>query len=350
MKHRFAVTAVVAVLLAVGGVLWYLDTQHRFDVRTESFTFRSGGNELAATLALPTGDGPHGVVAFVHGDGDVNASHDGGYLPIWEALADAGYASVSWDKPGVGESTGDWLDQSMADRADEVAHVIEALQEEHAELDLDDIGVIGFSQAGWVLPLLPERIDCLKFVIAGSPAINWGQQGRYLTETKLARHGADNDLARRVRAADRVGDALLTNGDHANHVAWIDSLDDEVAEYFAEMSPERWAFVQRNHRVDATETLPALEPIPTMLLLAGNDDNVNVAGTEATYRRLLPDEHLDVSTYPHADHSLLDHDGFGLTMMAIFRPRAIFADGLLADIGTFAARQREDGSRCAASL
>jgi len=33
----------------------------------------------------------------------------------------------SWDKPGVGASTGNWLHQSMSDRADETLSAINAL-------------------------------------------------------------------------------------------------------------------------------------------------------------------------------------------------------------------------------
>ncbi|MEU1923730.1 hypothetical protein ACWEV9_35290, partial [Streptomyces albogriseolus] len=32
-----------------------------------------------------------------------DATHDDGYKPMWEANAKAGYASLSWDKPGVAD-------------------------------------------------------------------------------------------------------------------------------------------------------------------------------------------------------------------------------------------------------
>lgn len=341
MRRRLAIAAAALVAVIVG-VLWYLDEQHRFDVDTETFTFESGPNELAATLAMPTGEGPHGVVAFVHGDGAIDATHDDGYLPIWEALADAGFASVSWDKPGVGDSTGEWLDQSMDDRADEVRDAIEALRD-HPDLDVTHLGVIGFSQAGWVIPLLPERLDELDFAIAGSPAIDWSEQGRYLTNTALRRRGADDELVRRVQAADAEGDGVLADGSYDDHVAWVAGLDDDVAEYFGEMSQARWGFARRHLDLDAATTLPSLAHLPTLLLLAGTDDNVDTADTETTYRLILPAERLDVITYPDANHSLLDHDGFGLAMTAIFRPRSIFADGFLDDVRSFAELHRGDG-------
>lgn len=74
--------------------------------------FESNGNQLTATLALPPNDKAVGMAVFISGDGPIDADNqDIGYWPIWEAFADAGWASLSWDKPGVGGSSGNWLDQ-----------------------------------------------------------------------------------------------------------------------------------------------------------------------------------------------------------------------------------------------
>lgn len=340
MTRRIA-SAALAIATMAASLLWYLDDQHSYEVETHELTFTSNGNQLRAVLALPPGDGPHGVVAFVHGDGPIDATHSDGYLPIFEALARAGYASISWDKPGVGDSTGHWLDQSMSDRADEVRDAIEAIGD-RAELDTDDVGVIGFSQAGWVLPLLPERLDDLDFLIYGSPAIAWNEQGRYLTERALDARGADDDLADRVRRADATGDTVLAEGDYADYLDWHRELDADVAAYFGEMDPDRWGFARRNQHVDARDTLAAAAGTPTLLLLAGQDENVDVGQTEATYRELMEIDSLAVAHYPEANHSLLDREGAWLTITAIVRPRSIFADGLLGDVTAFATEQRDE--------
>ncbi|MFE7184163.1 alpha/beta hydrolase family protein [Streptomyces erythrochromogenes] len=123
MKRVLAVLAVLAVVAAgLGGlVVW----QNTYELREEAVAIRRGGHALDGVLALPErGRGPFPLVVFVHGDGPVDATHDTFYRPMWEAFARAGYASLSWNKPGVGGAPGDWLDQSMDDRAGEAADAI----------------------------------------------------------------------------------------------------------------------------------------------------------------------------------------------------------------------------------
>lgn len=326
-RRRWITLIVVAVVVIGGAALVSLDTQHRFDIRTEAFTFESGNNTLAATLHLPTGDGPHGIVVFVPGDGTDDADPEA--LPVWEALASAGYATVTWDKPGVRASTGNWLDQNMDDRADEVIDVLDALAD-RPDLDIGDIGVIGASQGGWVIPLVAERVD-VDFFVAWSTAINWTEQGRYFTERRV--DGLHPDLAERVRQAGLGG-----RGDtYQQYTEWYDALDADVQPFFTKMTEDRWRFVMRNQHLDARDTLHAMHGTPVLLLLGDDDTNVDVDDTERVYREILGGPCLEVIRYPSADHALLDRDGFSLTITAIFRPRAIFADGLLDDLERFAA-------------
>ena len=326
-RRRWIVFILVALLAIGGGSLVYLDEQHRFDIRTESFTFESGDDTLAATLHLPTGDGPHGIVVFVPGDG--TADSDPGTLPVWEALAEAGYATVKWDKPGVRKSTGNWLDQDMRDRSDEVIDVLNTLAH-RGDLDVRNVGLIGISQGGWVIPLVAERID-VDFFVAWSTAIDWTEQGQYFTERQL--DDVDPDLAERVRQADRSE----SGNTYQQYSQWHDALDADVQSFFTKMAEDRWRFVIRNQDLDARDTLHAMKDMPVLLLLGEDDHNVDVDDTERVYREILDGPCLDVIRYPDADHNLLDHDGLGLTATAIFQPRNIFANGMLDDIERFAA-------------
>ncbi len=84
----------------------------------------------------------------------------------------------------------------------EVVDAIDALADRH-DLDVDDLGIIGVSQGGWVIPLVADRID-VDFFVAWSTAIDWVEQGEYLTERLLANADASPELADRVRRADRA--------------------------------------------------------------------------------------------------------------------------------------------------
>lgn len=72
--------------------------------------------KLTGTLILPQNySGNVGLIVFVHGDGPINDTYEDGYKPLWEKFASAGYAPLSLNKPGIGGSSGNWLEQSGQD-------------------------------------------------------------------------------------------------------------------------------------------------------------------------------------------------------------------------------------------
>lgn len=137
----------VALLLPVLGWVIYVND---FRFVTEPVVVTAGGNRLTGTLVLPEhAPVKPGVVVFVHGDGPANASRDEGYYGIWETMAQQGYAVLSFDKPGVGGSGGNWLHQTMADRARETVDIIDWPRRD-GRFDARCVGLWGTSQAGWV--------------------------------------------------------------------------------------------------------------------------------------------------------------------------------------------------------
>ena len=73
---------------------------------------------------IADGDGRYPAVAFVDGSGP--AERDG-WDDEAEVLAGAGFAGLAWDKPGCGDSGGDWRDQSLQDRASEALAAVACL-------------------------------------------------------------------------------------------------------------------------------------------------------------------------------------------------------------------------------
>ncbi|GAA4663418.1 CocE/NonD family hydrolase [Streptomyces chumphonensis] len=326
---RRLVWIVVCVLVVGGAGLGVVAWQHTYDLREESITFEHGGNTLDGVLALPPeGRGPYGLVVLVHGDGPVDATHDSFYRPLWESFARAGYASLSWSKPGVGASEGDWLEQTMRDRAEETRAAL-AWARARPEVDPDRIGLWGASQAGWVLPKVAAREPDVRFVIAVSPAINWHRQGRYHLMSELRAEGAS--AADRTRALERRERTLELLRRDAPFADYRDAFAD-----LRGMTARRWGFVGRNHTADATDDLAAVpRDVPVLLILAGHDRNVDAGETEAVYRERLGPDRLTVEHYPDAAHSLvrdeLDRSTARLTLTGLFAPRSLFAEGFLDD-------------------
>ncbi|WP_306371497.1 S9 family peptidase [Nocardiopsis sp. CC223A] len=294
------------------------------------------GGTVEAVIASPDTGEPRGTVLFVHGDGPVDATHDGLYRPWWEAAADAGYTTVSWSKPGVGGSSGDWLDQDMDDRAAEVSAVIDWLAEQPGTPP-GPLGLWGASQAGWVLPKVAAERDDVDFVVAVSPAVNWLRQGRFHLLAELDRVGADPaERDRAVADSDRTRELLAAGADYRTYRAG--TTDPRP------MDPARWDFARLNFRADATADLRALSErgIPVLLMLGDHDLNVDVDETARVYTRLLgPD--LRVERFDAA-HSLarpaMEESALLGVATAVLWPRALFAPGTLDAYRSFLGRVR----------
>ncbi len=319
----------------------WIDRQHDFDVSLQEVSFSFDGDTIVGTLALPDSAGPHGLVVFIHGDGPANADRDGGYLPLWESFARAGYASLSWDSPGVGRSDGDWLELSMSDRADLAIAAVEAVVGRD-DIDADNVGLWGSSQAGWVMPKIANRYPTTRFMIAVSPAINWLDQGRYNLLSEMEADGASEaELAEAIGYSDRVR-ALLREG--ALYGDYLELATDPATNRGRSgepMTESRWGFVSTNFESDSRADLTTLaerSDISVLLQVAGQDVNVDVGETEDRYQEILGDQ-VELRRYPDADHSMIRSDltdkGLRFTLTWLFAPTAVFADNYLADSEAF---------------
>ncbi|SHO86652.1 peptidase S15 [Mycobacteroides abscessus subsp. abscessus] len=328
-----AAACVIALVLGTGGWIIYAND---FAIREERLTIPGSVQPLQATLALPKdGNGPFGLVVFIHGDGPADATRDGFYKPIWESFAKAGYASLSWNKPGIGGAAGNWLDQSMHDRATEAEAAIRWARG-RADIDPRRIGMWGISQGGWVVPEVAARTPDLQFVILVGAAVNWLRQGEFHTRAVMQHHGAsESDI---TAALDRHNATLQPLRGNANYAQYLAAHTDPKP-----MSADRWNFVRKNYLADVTGMLPQVK-VPVLLALGDEDLNVDVNETERIYRQLLPPQQLTVQRYPHASHNIvkaaLDNDqNWRSTLVALFAPRSLYAPGYLENMRNYVAGQ-----------
>jgi pimeloyl-ACP methyl ester carboxylesterase len=136
------------------------------EANVEEIRFRSGKFRLVGDLRMPVGEGPHPAIIMVHGSGNANRSGAVPFSPLIEIFLRNGYALFSWDKPGSGESTGEFSDE-LTQRAEILVNGINVLTK-HQSIDPDRIGLWGISQAGWVMPLAIEQAENVAFMIVVS--------------------------------------------------------------------------------------------------------------------------------------------------------------------------------------
>lgn len=338
MNHipkTLAVIAVVSLSLLVAGavVLRGLDDYDLSEHRQQALAFETDGAELSGTLVLPADDPAAPILVVVHGDGAQDRFASGGYLPLMSALLDSGVGVYSWDKPGVGASTGDWLQQSMAERSVETLAAIRAVEAATAASG-NALGVLGFSQAGWVLPEVATRVSAdIPFILVGG-ATNWQAQSAYLTAVRLEAEGyAEEAIRTRVRRqAER--DARLF-APPARYDRYLAQTTDEPP-----MSEARFHFVARNHFVDSTEELSKISA-PTLAMFGEDDLNVDARREAQVFERALADGHPanEVVIWPDATHGLTKSRWFNYqqpsqlpwysSLYAVLAGRDIYAPGVI---------------------
>lgn len=155
----------------------------------QNLNFTNNGNRIYGKLITPhVYEGKLPVIVFVHGSGPEDYSSSDNYRYLWEEFTRIGFACYSWDRPGVGQSQGKWYELSVADRANEVVSAVNKLK----TLDIIDsskIGCWGISQAGWVIPLVAEKITPAFVITVSSPVTTAFEQELYRVKSEMGAEG-----------------------------------------------------------------------------------------------------------------------------------------------------------------
>ena len=161
-------------------------------------TFRSatGSDLLAGTLVMPSERRDSPLAVLVSGTGpidrDVTFVGHALFRVLAHALADAGIASLRFDKRGVGESGGDF---SSAGPDDFVADVVGAMEYVVGQTRFTNerVGLIGHSEGGMVaLTTAAKRPGAPFCVLLASPLLS-GKDNLVRSFALLARGGLERD-------------------------------------------------------------------------------------------------------------------------------------------------------------
>ncbi|MFF0658662.1 MULTISPECIES: alpha/beta hydrolase [Micromonospora] len=282
-----------------------------FEPVTAELSFEDDGNELVGDFVRPPWPGPYPAVVFVEGSGPGGRGQG-----EWQTrLAAAGFASLAYDKPGSGASTGDWTRQTMADRAQETLAAVRAVRSREDVLS-DAVALIGGSQGGWVAHLAAAADDRIAAVVTVSgPGVSVRVQEEYRLRHQLAAEGfssADirqallllSDQIQRVRSGDDPARV------HAAQAHWHDA---PWYPLLAGTTPESIAFLAGIADYDPAPALAALH-CPLLAIFGADDLLVPVqASVRAVSDSLGEARHADhtIVVFPGADHSIRIYTGTG---------------------------------------
>ncbi|MCU6376789.1 alpha/beta hydrolase family protein [Morganella morganii] len=297
---RRILAEVVLLLLAAGLVLFFTSHLDDFDFDNavaKELTFTSQGNTLSGTLLLPGSGYPAAIAVIIHGDGPQDRYSDNGYNPLFNTLLDAGIAVFSWDKAGTGSSQGNWLHQSMDDRAAEAVAALTLIQSRYQNTPVQ-VGFLGFSQAGWVIPVAAAQSQPDFSVIIGG-AVNWRDQGQFYQGLRYAQQGKSQAEITQLLTAEQAENDRIFGTDGSKDPAQR-----------GDMTPDRFEFVVKNYLSDATPALPQMNG--RVLAVWGAEDlNVDARQNACRYQLLLKDNpKANVVVFPQAGHGLLQAPAF----------------------------------------
>lgn len=269
------------------------------------FSFHHGTDRLVGDLVLPPWPGPAPAVVFVEGSGP-----GGRDQRDWATrLAGAGFASLAYDKPGSGASTGDWTRQSLRDRAEETMAAVDAVGR-HDGVRADAIALIGHSQGGWVAHLAPTLGDTVAAVVAvAGPGVGVLAQEEYRLTRMMPAAGFDRaDVDRALALLHNRADAGAAGDPEAVYAAEAPWHDAPWYRMLAGTTPAEIAFVLRNLAYDPAAALAALS-CPLLAIFGADDLFVPLDASVEAVAAAKPD--AEIVVFPDADHNIRVYAGTG---------------------------------------
>ena len=240
-------------------------------VEYEEITFRNGDLELAGMLLLPSGTGPFPGAVFIHGSG-TSRRDNAWYLTFARELQQNGVAVLLPDKRGSENSAGDWRDTSFEELAADTVAALDFLGTVPF-VEPQRIGVVGFSQGGWIAPVVGAGRSDLAFVASISGAgVNTEEQLWFEEVNNIIEMGTYRILARLI--------AQLTVPSIKQRDTWRATAGFDPMVY--------WPEVQA----------------PSFAAFGGGDTNIPVEESIERFEALARD--VIVAFYPDGGHGISD--------------------------------------------
>jgi pimeloyl-ACP methyl ester carboxylesterase len=156
-------------------------------LQTETVHYTSSdGITLAGLLTFPETTGPHAAIVVLHGS-ERGTRDDFGRQIMSSFIASQELVALTYDKRGVGDSGGTY--QEAASMSNLTLLAQDALAgvnylKTRPEVDGRPIGLIGYSQAGWIIPLAAAQSqDVTFFINLSGPVVSVGTEELYSSYT-----------------------------------------------------------------------------------------------------------------------------------------------------------------------
>ncbi|MDZ5473365.1 alpha/beta hydrolase [Bacillus sp. 31A1R] len=266
---------------------------------------------LAGTLTLPEGNQEkYPLIVFVHGSGDIDRDSNakGLAINIFKELSDLavaeGFATIRYDKRGVGESKGDFLEAGVYDLIDDAQAVLEFAKKQPG-IDPDRVILLGHSEGSIIAPFVNERVPVNGMVLLAGTAeclartTEW-QREKMMEDVRSLR-GFQGWLLRLLKLDQKIE---KMNEDMSKAIL---STDAAVIKHKGKKINAKW---NREHGVvDVSKVLVNAE-CPVLAITGTKDINVKLTDLDKM-RELIPGE-CETHVIENMNHILrkTDKEGF----------------------------------------
>jgi hypothetical protein len=240
----------------------------------DPLSFVSGEDTLVGRLYLPISEKPVPAVVMVHGSGRRTRDES---VRIATELAEAGIAVFRYDKRGVGDSEGRYSgvgpsnsERLLLELALDAIAAVEFIQQ-MPEINSLQVGVLGNSQAGWIMPIAASQSQEISFaVLIVGPAVSVAVENFY---------------------------SALTGQDAANTTSErLDEISADLADF-------------EGRGFDPRESITQMD-IPAIWILGGRDESIPTRETITILEEIREeyDKDFTIHLYPDATHNLVNFE------------------------------------------
>lgn len=231
-------------------------------------TFSSGTQTLAGSLEMPATN-PVGAVLLIPGSGEVDRDSDHRKIPLAvtrhlaESLAGRGFASLRYDKRGVGASSGSFLETGFHDNTDDAEAALAELARQLPDVPLF---VIGHSEGAMHATVLAARHPELAGVVLLAGPGTTGEETMFWQGVQISE--SMPPFTKRLLKLLRLEIPKLQR----KALAKIKATTTDVARIQLQKANAKW---QREFiAYDPREDLPRIS-VPVLAITGGKDLQVN---------------------------------------------------------------------------
>ncbi len=184
----------------------------RLALKSEIVHFTSeDGTTLTGLLTLPATSVPYPAVMLLHGS-EPGTRDNFGSQQMSAFMASQGIAILTYDKRGVGDSEGQYVESAteanLTRTAQDAIAGVEYLKN-RPEIIGNKIGLVGSSQAGWVIPLAASLSnDISYFIILSGPVTSVGHEdiySEYTNDGETPRNYSQDEISSTLASVPHSG-------------------------------------------------------------------------------------------------------------------------------------------------